>query len=127
MKKIKFILLTLGFIGSLSLAIPQSSVGAFDVFDDACSGSAANTALCKDRDSEQVQTFAKKLVNAMLFILGAVAVIVIIFAGVFYITAMGDSAAITKAKNTLLYAVVGLVVAIAAYAIVNYVLFAVNR
>jgi hypothetical protein len=126
MRQIKFILLTLGIIGSLSLAVPQSSVGAIDVFQDACSGDASSTALCKDRDKDQVQTFAKKLVNAMLYVLGAVAVIVIIFAGVFYVVSMGDATAISKAKNTLLYAVVGLIVAIAAYAITNFVLFAVK-
>jgi hypothetical protein len=123
MKRIKFIILTLGLIGSLSLAIPQSIVGATpDVFGDACSGDAANTAICKNRQNEQIPSFAKKLVNLMLYVLGAVSVVVIIFAGIFYTTSLGDSAAITKAKNTLLYAVVGLVVAMLAYAIVNFVL-----
>jgi len=124
MRQIKFILLTMGLIGSISLAIPQSSVGAFDVFSDACSGTSADTALCKDRNKEQIQTFIKNLVNALLYVLGVVSVFVIIFAGIFYTISMGDAAAITKAKNTLLYAVIGLVVAVSAYAIVNFVLFA---
>jgi len=64
----------------------------------------------------------KKVVNVLLFVLGIIAVIVIVIAGIRYATSGGDSAQITGAKNTILYAVVGLVVAILAYAIVNFVL-----
>jgi biopolymer transport protein ExbB/TolQ len=49
-------------------------------------------------------------------------VIVIFIAGILFATSSGDPALITKSKNALLYAVVGLVVAIMAYAIVNYVI-----
>jgi uncharacterized protein YacL len=123
MKRIKYIILTLGVIGGFGLAAIPSNAGAFNVFSDACSGSAAGTAICTDSAKKgEIQDFVKNLVNAMLYVLGAVAVIVIIFAGVFYVTSMGDATAITKAKNTLLYAVIGLVVALLAYAIVNFVL-----
>lgn len=63
-----------------------------------------------------------RVVNALLFIIGAVAVIMLIFGGFKYITSSGDASAVSSAKNTILYAVVGLLVAIFAYAIVNYVL-----
>jgi len=53
---------------------------------------------------------------------GIVAVIVIILAGFKYVTAAGDSAAIAKAKNTILYAVVGLVVIILAFAVTWFVI-----
>ena len=127
MKRIKYIILTLGIIAGFGLAALPSSVGAraLDVFDDACSGSASTTALCEDRNNEQIQGFVKNLVNVMLYVLGAISVIVIIFAGIFYVMSMGDATAITKAKNTLLYAVIGLVVALLAYAIVNFVLAAI--
>jgi ABC-type Fe3+ transport system permease subunit len=62
------------------------------------------------------------IVNVLLFIIGAVAVIMIVVGGLKYTTSNGDSSAVTSAKNTILYAVVGLVVAILAYAIVNFVL-----
>lgn len=125
MKRIKYIILTLGIIAGFGLAALPSSVGALDVFNDACSGSASTTALCEDRNNEQIQGFVKNLVNVMLYVLGAISVIVIIFAGIFYVMSMGDATAITKAKNTLLYAVIGLVVALLAYAIVNFVLEAI--
>jgi len=53
---------------------------------------------------------------------GIVAVLVIVLAGFRYVTAAGDSAAIAKAKNTILYAVVGLVVIILAFAVTWFVI-----
>lgn len=62
------------------------------------------------------------ITNTLLFIIGAVSVLMIIYGGIRYTISGGDAAAVTAAKNTILYAVVGLVVAIMAYAIVNFVL-----
>lgn len=61
------------------------------------------------------------IINILLFIIGAVAVIMIIIGGIRYTTSNGDQAQVTSAKNTILYAIVGLVVAIMAFAIVNFV------
>lgn len=55
------------------------------------------------------------------FVAGIVAVIIIIVAGLSYTTSSGDAGKITRAKNMILYAVIGLVVIIAAYAITNFV------
>lgn len=68
--------------------------------------------------------FIKATVNILLYLLGAVAVVMIVLGGIKYATSNGDSSSITSAKNTILYAVVGLVVAIMAYAIVNFVITA---
>ncbi|MGE5327774.1 MAG: pilin [Thiobacillus sp.] len=122
MKKIKQIILTFSLVCGIGLLAIPAPAHALDVWGDACSGDAANTAVCKDKDKDQAPSFIKTLVNALLYVLGAVSVIVIIFAGIFYTTSIGDAALITKAKNTLLYAVIGLVVAMLAYAIVNFVL-----
>lgn len=62
------------------------------------------------------------VVNILLFILGAICVIVIVIGGIRYAVSGGDSSQISAAKNTILYAVVGLIVAILAYSIVNFVL-----
>jgi hypothetical protein len=66
----------------------------------------------------------KVIVNLLLYLLGAIAVIMIVIGGIRYTTSNGDSSSITSAKNTILYSVVGLVVAILAYAIVNFVITA---
>jgi hypothetical protein len=64
----------------------------------------------------------KTITNVLLFIIGAISVIMLIIGGIRYVVSGGDSAAITSAKNTILYAVVGVVVAILAYALVNFVI-----
>jgi hypothetical protein len=73
-------------------------------------------------DGTSLESRIQTIVNILLFILGAIAVIMIIIGGIRYTTSNGDASAITSAKNTILYAVVGLVVAILAYAIVNFIL-----
>ncbi len=61
------------------------------------------------------------VMQVVLTILGGVAVIMIIVGGIRYTTSLGDPAAVTSAKNTILYAVIGLVVAILAGTIVTLV------
>ena len=63
----------------------------------------------------------KTIVNVLLFVIGAVAVIMLIIGGLRYTTSNGDASAIKGAKDTILYAIIGIVVAILAYAIVNFV------
>ena len=64
----------------------------------------------------------KTVTNVLLFLIGAVSVIMLIYGGIRYVVSGGDSGAVTSAKNTILYAVVGIVVAILAYALVNFVI-----
>jgi hypothetical protein len=60
--------------------------------------------------------------NLAYFVMAIIAVIVIIVAGIMYATSSGDSASVTKAKNMILYSVVGIVVILAAWAITNFVI-----
>lgn len=60
--------------------------------------------------------------NLAYFVMGIIAVIVIIVAGIMYATSSGDSAAVTKAKNLILYSVVGIIVIFAAWGITNFVI-----
>lgn len=59
--------------------------------------------------------------NALIFLVGAVSVIMIIIGGLRYVLSNGDPKSTESAKNTILYAVIGIVVAIASFAIVNFV------
>jgi ABC-type Fe3+ transport system permease subunit len=72
--------------------------------------------------STTVPTLFKSITNTMIFVIGALSVIMIIFGGVRYVISRGDAAAVKDAKNTIIYAVAGVVVAIAAFAIVNFVI-----
>lgn len=121
MKRIKIAILTLGLVASFGIAAMPNSVGAWDPFAEACTGVNANTALCNGSE-DKAAFYLKIIINTLLFVLAAVSVIVIIIAGIYYTTSGGDAALIAKAKNTLLYAVIGLIVAIMAYPIVNFVI-----
>lgn len=59
--------------------------------------------------------------NILLFLIGAISVIMLIIGGIRYVVSSGDQSAVTGAKNTILYAIVGIVVAFLAYAAVQFV------
>ena len=62
------------------------------------------------------------ITNTILYVLGAISVIMLIYGGIRYTVSGGESTQVTAAKNTILYAVVGVVVALLAYAIINFVI-----
>ena len=66
----------------------------------------------------------KNIVNILLFVIGAVSVIMIVIGGLKYVISNGDSSQVKSAKDTIFYAVIGLIIAILAYAIVNWVIAA---
>lgn len=64
----------------------------------------------------------KQITNVVLYIVGVVAVIMLIIGGVKYVVSGGDAKKVTDAKNTVLYAIIGLVISFLAFAIVNFVI-----
>ncbi|MBR3204277.1 hypothetical protein IKF81_01180 [Candidatus Saccharibacteria bacterium] len=67
-----------------------------------------------------------KITHLILFAVGAISVIMLLFGGLRYALSAGDSKKVTDAKNTILYALIGLAICIFAYAIVEFVLGIVN-
>lgn len=123
MNKIKRIIIsTVAVMGLVALPVVP-------VYAETCTGSPAE---CVKKGTESVdnqngggaklEDQIKTVVNVLLFILGAIAVVMIIIGGIRYATSGGDASGIKGAKDTILYAVIGLVVAIMAYAIVNFVI-----
>jgi len=101
-------------VGVMS-AVPA---GAIKVFEDCPAGSTSSVCAAKD---ETINTPVQTLINTLLMAIGIIAVIMIIVGGIRYTLSNGDASQIKSAKDTILYAVVGLVVAMLAYAIVNFV------
>ena len=62
------------------------------------------------------------ILNAVIGVLSFVCVVVIIIGGVTYMTSSGDAGKVKKAKDTILYGVIGLIVCVLAFAIVNFVI-----
>lgn len=108
-------------VASLSLAV--MIVPTVAGFDGGIQGG-ADSARGQDQTTElfgQTGIF-RTITNVLLFILGAISVIMIIIGGLRYVVSGGNATAVTAAKNTILYAIVGVIVALLAYAIVNFVL-----
>ena len=66
----------------------------------------------------------RQITNVILYIVGIIAVIMLIIGGIKYVVSGGDAKKVTDAKNTVLYAIIGLVVCFLAFAIVNFVISA---
>ncbi len=62
------------------------------------------------------------VISFLLFLVGVVSVIMLIIGGIRFIVSAGDAQATANARNTVLYSIVGIIVAVAAYGIVNFVL-----
>jgi len=62
------------------------------------------------------------IISIIIFIVGALCVIMLVYGGVRYIMSAGDSGKVGEAKNTILYAIIGLIVCIVAYALVRFIL-----
>lgn len=86
----------------------------FEVPEEGCENSSSA--------AERVDEIVSQVINILSLGVGVVAVIMIILGGFRYITSGGDSGNVTSAKNTILYAVVGLVVVALAQVIVRFVI-----
>ena len=62
------------------------------------------------------------IINMVIGVLGLACVVVLIIGGVNYMTSSGDTGKVKKAKDTILYAIIGLVICVLAFAIVNFVI-----
>lgn len=105
--------------GALSGQTPSTSEGTAE---GTGSTNGKSTSICGAASQDDAQDIIKNVINAILVVLGMAAVIMIIIGGIRYTTSNGDASSVKGAKDTILYAVVGLVIAILSYAIVNFVL-----
>lgn len=110
------------------LSAPAFAVGA----DSLTIGDGANSAQGNGQTScifgteancpSGVTPLFKVITNVLLFIIGAVSVVMLIIGGFRYTVSQGDSQALTSAKNTILYSIIGIIVALLAYGVVNFVI-----
>ncbi len=119
MKQLMMVLATFGLVGVCSLT--PISVSATACTGTVCIKEGSGSAKTGSDKSDTIPEVVKLITNILLFFIGAVAVIYIVIGGIKYVTSNGDSNHIKSAKDTIMYAVIGLVAAIAAYAIVDFV------
>lgn len=112
--------LTLALAG---LAQPQLAIAAPQDAICAGIGSASGSSGCADDPADTgVNDVLRTVVNILSIILGIAAVIMIIIGGLKYVTSGGDSSKTASAKNTIIYALIGLVVALLAQVLVHFVI-----
>lgn len=81
---------------------------------------------CSNGSTKTVGGTFRQVADLLIFLVGAISVIMIIIGGLRYTISAGDQSKITSAKNTVLYALVGLVIAALAFAIVDFVIVRFN-
>ena len=67
------------------------------------------------------------IANTLIFLVGAISVIFLIIGGLRYVVSNGDSKNVTAAKDTILYAIIGVVVAVVSFALIQFVIKALNQ
>lgn len=113
------------------LVFSPAAVGANNIADGICrgilsaSGENAGTGTtasgCQEDGNQSFSFLVRRVINVLSIIVGAVSVIMIIIGGFRYIISGGDSAGVSAAKNTILYAIVGLVIVLFAQVIIRFV------
>ena len=121
MKKMIFGLLAL-VLGVVGVGIIPSMVYAGGGgYYDICTEFPSDP-ICDRGDETAMMTTVGNVLNAIYGILGVIAVVMIVISGVKYTTSQGDPGKVQSAKNTILYAIIGLVIALLAFAITNFIL-----
>ena len=111
-------LLTIGF-GVALVTAPVSALG------EGGAPAGVNAARGDNTPSNLVNgdsSIVRRAINIMLFGVGVLSVVMLIFGGFRYVISGGKKESVTNAKNTILYAIIGLLVAVFAYAIINFIL-----
>lgn len=136
MNKLKVLFLTLvslAVVGMPAVAYAADPTKA-DIKTGLCAGAQLNASSsagdCSSSEVTGAQDTVTKIIatviNILSVVVGAISVVMIIIGGLKYITSGGDSGNVSGAKNTILYAVVGLVVVALAQIIVKFVLGRLN-
>lgn len=120
MKKFLRIILPILIIGVVAIFLVSSNVSALTLREGA---EAARCDGCPTDLFGDTGVF-KQITNTILYIVGIIAVIMLIIGGIRYVISGGDSKKVTDAKNTILYAIIGLIISFLAFAIVNFVISA---
>lgn len=109
------------YVGSLTVLSSVIATGSASAqfADEARDGITDTGGVQGDGD---IPTLLQTIVNTLLFLVGATSVIMLVIAGLRFVFSQGDQQQAASARNTILYSLIGLAVAVLAWAIVNYVL-----
>jgi len=111
--------------GAMALSYTQVARGSVECSVDG--NSAATGAACAAPDGAADNLFVtggifQQISNTLIFLVGAIAVIMLIIGGLRYVTSNGEAASIKGAKDTITYAIIGIIVAMLSFALVSFVI-----
>ena len=107
--------------GVLALAAfaPQTAKAA-EPTDAACTGVAVTGVNCGEGEEGLTSTI-QAVINILLYIVGAASVVMLVIGALRYVLSAGDAQAAASAKNTIIYAIIGIIVAVMAWVIADFV------
>ena len=120
-KHLKLLVASLVLFSGVSfgvMSMQPAYAAPVDVLEECNNGSR----VCAGTNKSSLYTLMGNVVNLLLIIAGIISVIMIIVGGIRYTTSAGDAGQTKSARDTVIYAVAGLVIAIMSFAIVNFVL-----
>lgn len=94
----------------------------YDACNNVLPGGATPPGFCDEKGQDDLINTVKNVLNVVYFWIGILAVVFIIIGGVNYTISQGDPGKVSKAKSTIMYAVIGLIVSLLAFAITQFVL-----
>ncbi len=116
---------------TVSICVFARPAQAFDLFHRVCNANTSSSTLCQEKNKPQTNDcnaifgrcgILMKATSIISIGVGAASVIMIVIGGFKFVLSQGDASNITSARNTVLYAVVGLVVAVLAQVIIVFVI-----
>jgi hypothetical protein len=121
-KKVSLFMASFALLGAVLM--PGAALAADTNASDVCQGLALTGGQCGPDDPTKpgINSTIKLVINLLSLVVGVISVIMIIIGGLKYITSQGESSNVNGAKNTILYAIVGLVIVALAQIIVKFVL-----
>ena len=120
--------------GALSSSVfaepPKSAAGNASAGSSSSSGSGGSTGICPPgskspgaaNNGDDLISDTSKIINVVLGVLGVVAVAVVIYGGFLFLTAQGDPGKIKKGKDSITWGIIGLIIALLSWSIINFVL-----
>lgn len=126
--KITILSLTAAFVGFLNVTAVVTAQEEFTgPFDDVCQGEAVNSEVCQAGNNPTNPVSGSEgvlvtILNILSFMVGVASVLMVILGGLKYVTSNGDSNSVSSAKNTVLYALIGLAVFASSQLIIRFVL-----
>lgn len=120
MRRVIVLAVIVGFVSMLIAPMVARAAQLHGACDSGAYGK-EDCDLIKHNEIDNMHTTISTPIGWAFWLLAAISVIMIVVGGIRYITSQGNQQQLQSAKNTILYAVIGLVVAIAARAIVQLV------